>query len=161
MNKSKYLMIPRIIFEVIQLVNAIGQRYLWVESFCIVQDDDDDDKQQQLLIIWIYFCNSEIFIVGSAGSDANAGIRGKQFNQRRMLQPAGEVNGTQYNTAQHPIQQVLKRSMWNSRMWTFQEANLSRRVLIFTESSVYWSFKADIEREDISSESLVAGLGMS
>jgi hypothetical protein len=34
--------IPETILNAIQLVSAIGERYLWVDSLCIVQDDDSD-----------------------------------------------------------------------------------------------------------------------
>ena len=150
----KGLVIPRTIMDAIQLVKGIGMRYLWVDSLCIVQDDDTD-KQQQLTIMDSIYNNAELLVVAATGSDANAGLPGVGSTPRRMWQRIEKISGTQFTTAQPSLQQVLKWSVWNSRGWTFQEAILSRRALVFTESLVYWSCQVDTCREDINSESLV------
>lgn len=149
----KGLVIPRTIMDAIQLVKGIGMRYLWVDSLCIVQNDDTD-KQQQLTIMDSIYNNAELLVVAATGSDANAGLPGIGSTPRRMWQRIETISGTQFTTAQPSLQQVLKRSVWNSRGWTFQEAILSRRALVFTESLVYWSCQVDTSREDINSESL-------
>lgn len=150
-------MIPRTISDAIQLVKDIGQRYLWVDSLCIVQDDDND-KHGQLPIMDNIYSNAELVIIAAAGSDANAGLPGMPSTRRRNWQRVESINGTRLVTAQPPMRQVLDRSIWSSRGWTFQEAILSRRSPVFTENLLYWNCTADTWREDIKSESSVAGL---
>ena len=152
----KDLRVPRTIRDAIHLVKCIGMRYLWVDSLCIVQDDDND-KQQQLTIMDSIYSKAELLVVAAAGSDANAGLPGVGSTPRRISQSIEKVTGTQFITAQPSVQEVLRQSVWISRGWTFQEANLSRRALIFTGSLVYWSCHVDKCREDIISESPLGG----
>ncbi|KAI4212476.1 MAG: hypothetical protein LQ351_004728 [Letrouitia transgressa] len=154
-NGLKHLIIPRTISDAIQLVKDIGQRYLWVDSLCIVQDDNND-KQQQLPIMDSIFSDAELVVVVAAGSDANSGIPGIQRYQRGISQRIEIINGTQFITTQPPIQQALKKSVWSSRGWTFQEAILARRALVFTENLVYWNCQVETWREDITYESSLA-----
>lgn len=153
----KDLIIPRTIKDAMQLVKFIGKRYLWVDSLCIVQDDDNDKKQQLTIMDSIYI-NAELVIVAAAGGDANAGLPGMASTPRRISQSIERIEGIEFMTAQASVQQVLNRSMWNSRGWTFQELMLSRRALVFTENQIYWGCQENTWREDISSESSVSGL---
>ena len=153
------LMVPQTIMDAVQLVRSIGMRYLWVDSLCIEQDDDNK-KQQQLTIMDSIYASAELLIVAAAGSDANAGLPGIGSTPRRILQGIENISGVQLITAQSPVQQVLKWSAWNRRGWTFQEAVLSRRALVFTESLVYWCCQVTTWREDMSIESTVPGLAL-
>ena len=153
----KDMTIPHTVMDAIQLVKCIGMRYLWVDSLCIVQDDDND-KRQQLTMMDSIYNSAELLIVAAAGSDANAGLPGIGSTPRSVSQTIEKIAGVQFITAQPSVQQVLDWSVWNSRGWTFQESILSRRALVFTESLVYWNCQADTWREDIGSESPIAGL---
>ena len=146
----KDFIFPRTIKDAIHLVKCIGMRYLWVDSLCIVQDDDSD-RQQQLTIMDSIYSGAKLLVVAAAGSDANAGLPGIGSTPRRISQKIEEINGIQFITAEPSVQQALKLSVWNSRGWTFQEAVLSRRALVFTESLVYWCCQVDTFREGTSS----------
>ena len=153
----KSLMIPRTISDAIQFVRDIGERYLWVDSLCIVQDDDDD-KQQQLPFMANIYSYAELVIVAAAGCDADAGLPGIRDTRLQLSPHVEEIHGIRFMTAQPAVQQALEWSAWNSRGWTLQEAILARRALVFTESVVYWNCQVDTWREDMSCESLVARL---
>ena len=147
--------IPQTIIDAIELVKCIGMRYLWVDSLCIVQDDDND-KQQQLKIMGTIYNNAELLVVAATGGNANAGLPGIGNTPRRISQSHERIAGSNFISVQPLMQRVLKRSVWKSRGWTFQEAMLSKRALIFTESLVYWSCHVDSLREDISIDSGLA-----
>ena len=153
----KDLIIPRTISDAMQLVRYIGTRYLWVDTLCIVQDDEDD-KKQQLTIMDSIYTNAELLIVAAAGDDANAGHPGIDNNPTTKSQRTEKIDEIELMTAQASVQQVLNRSTWNSRGWTFQEVILSRRALVFTESLVYWSCQQNTWREDMGSKSSIVGL---
>ena len=150
-------LIPRTLMDAVYLVKCIGMQYLWVDSLCIVQDDDND-RQQQLTIMDSIFSGAKLLVVAATGSDANAGLPGIGSTPRRISQRIEKITGTQFITAQPSVQQAIEQSVWNSRGWTFQEAILSRRALVFTESLVYWCCQVDTCREDISSWSPDGGL---
>ena len=155
----KGLKLPRTISDAMQVVKYLGKRYLWVDSLCIVQDNDND-KEQQLSIMDSIYSNAELVVVAAAGGDANTGLPGIGSSPRRIPQRVEKIDGMQFITAQASVQQVLKRSIWNSRGWTFQEVALSRRALVFTESLVYWSCQVGTWREDMSTESSVVALSL-
>lgn len=46
--------LPRTIRDAISLVSNIGERYVWVDSLCIIQDDDEDKAQQILSMGAVY-----------------------------------------------------------------------------------------------------------
>ena len=104
------------------------------------------------------YTNAELVVVAAAGGDANVGLPGIGSTPRRVWQKNERIDGIEFITAQVSVQQVLEKSVWNSRGWTFQEVMLSRRALVFTESLVYWSCQMGTWREDMSSESSVVGL---
>ena len=149
--------IPRTISDAIQLMLHIGKRYLWVDSLCI-QQDDENDKKQQLAIMDNIYTNAEFVVVAAAGGDANAGLPGTGSTPRRITQTVEKINGVEFITTQTSVQQALERTVWNTRGWTFQELILSQRVLIFTESLVYWCCQLGTWREDMSGESSRVGL---
>ena len=153
----KGLKLPRTISDTMQVVKYLGKQYLWVDSLCIVQDNDND-KEQQLSIMDIIYSNSDLVVLATAGSEGNAGLPGIGSSPRRILQQVEKIDGVNFMTAQASVQEVLKRSIWNSRGWTFQEVALSRRALVFTESLVYWSCQGSTWREDMSSEYTVVEL---
>lgn len=148
----KDMTIPRTISDAIQLMLHIGKRYLWVDSLCIKQDDENN-KKKQLTIMDSIYTNAEFVVVAAAGGDANAGLSGIGSTPRRMTQTVEKIDGVEFFTTQSSIQRALKRTVWSRRGWTCQEVILSQRVLIFTESLVYWCCQWGIWREDMSGKS--------
>src|SRR5262249_19086739 len=47
------------------------------------------------------------------------------------------------------ISHALGSSTWNTRAWTFQEYQLSRRRLVFTDKQVYFQCRRDVMAEDV------------
>ena len=74
--------IPKTISDAMYLVLALGERYLWVDSLCIVQDDT---KQKHYYISRMDVIYSKAFatIGALSGKDANAGLPGIRPGSRR------------------------------------------------------------------------------
>lgn len=146
--------LPLTISDAMKLVRAPGNRYLWVDTLCIIQDDEND-KQQQLHVMDEIYRRADLLLVAASGNDAYAGLPGVEQPSRRRWQQIESIDGMQFITAQPMLRQVLDQSLWDTRGWTFQEAMLSRRAIIFTDNLMYWSCRCDAWREDISSESSI------
>lgn len=65
--------LPRTVNDAIDLIAALGQRYLWVDSLCLVQDDEEDVSMGIEQMNSIYH-GSYLTIVAASGADASAGL---------------------------------------------------------------------------------------
>ena len=73
--ESIYQQLPRTITDAIDLLKALGLRYLWIDGLCLIQDDADDVTLGVSMMNSIYH-GSYFTIVAAAGQDANAGLPG-------------------------------------------------------------------------------------
>ncbi|KAI2629519.1 heterokaryon incompatibility protein-domain-containing protein [Hypoxylon sp. NC1633] len=148
--------IPQTILDTIRLVRDIGFRYLWIDSLCILQDDDRDKLRHFPHMDTIYSCAS-LVIIAAAGQDAHAGLPGV-VRGRRAWQHNGNLDSVPFITAQPSLCEALERTMWNDRGWTFQEAMLAHRTIVFTDRLVYWNCHEDCWREDLACEVTLASI---
>jgi hypothetical protein len=130
--------IPKTILDAMSLTSDLGQRYLWVDSACILQDDPCDKKSQLPIMEFIYNRASFVIIVAS-GRNASHGLAGVVTPRLAWNRPIESLQGSNFTTGLSHVSHLLNISNWNSRGWTFQESLLARRVLIVTEHQVYWN----------------------
>jgi hypothetical protein len=144
--------LPRTIRDAISLTSQLGQRYLWVDSLCIINDDDEDRTAQIENMHFIYH-QAWLTIVAAAGDDANAGLPGlPPDNPRKYRQITGTAHGVKVARVDIWDHIDLEDSAWNSRGWTLQEKLCSRRTLIVTECIMNFQCAATLWREDIHRE---------
>ncbi|KAF1846033.1 HET-domain-containing protein [Cucurbitaria berberidis CBS 394.84] len=132
--------LPNTVSDAIKLVKALGQRYLWVDGLCLVQDDLDDVVLGINMMNSIYR-GSYFTIVAGSGTDANAGLPGLEHTEedgRRVPQIIREVAPGIHMTILHGIDWHLSRSTYNERGWTLQELVLPKRTVIFINGQVYY-----------------------
>ncbi|KAL8365414.1 hypothetical protein RB595_004289 [Gaeumannomyces hyphopodioides] len=141
--------LPRTIHEAIELTAALGERYLWVDSLCIVQNDPID-RNQQLSIMDAIYSVASVVLIAASGTDCWAGLPGVASNPRTLIpQCIRSVNGCRLAVVPPALVKAIKYSRWNTRGWTYQEAKLARRTLVFTDQLVYWACQVDSWREDL------------
>ncbi|KAF5657685.1 hypothetical protein FHETE_10290 [Fusarium heterosporum] len=132
--------IPQTIKDAMNLVWNIGERFLWVDALCIMQDDPEDVSHQTGRMDLIY-SKSLFTILAACGKDSESGLAGSPSNPRQIFQRQVEVSPCGLHIVPCVTlseEDTLQSSAWNSRGWTFQERLLSRRALVFTNSQVYW-----------------------
>jgi hypothetical protein len=64
--------LPKTFQDAVAIVQALGVRFLWIDSLCIVQDDVLDWKQESVRMAAIY-SNSYINIAATGSSDSRGG----------------------------------------------------------------------------------------
>ncbi|GAB1315588.1 Heterokaryon incompatibility protein-domain-containing protein [Madurella fahalii] len=141
------VVLPRTIADAMALVARIGERYLWVDSLCIIQDDDED-KADSIMKMDLIYQGSVLNIVAAAGIDSNAGLPGLWPGERDTMQHVEEVLPNVFMTHVSCLFSILSDAKYMTRGWTFQEFILSPRNLIFLENCVYFLCGSGVWSED-------------
>ncbi|KAF2996644.1 hypothetical protein E8E13_003203 [Curvularia kusanoi] len=126
--------LPHTIRDAMAWTKALGERYLWVNCLCVIQDVDANAMNHVLKAMGHIYATAELTIVAANGDHANSGLPG--FGQLSKMDIKGPIKDTwsKYVDLIWP-----HNSTWNSRGWTFQEALYSRRLLLFpSESQIIW-----------------------
>jgi hypothetical protein len=135
--------LPKTLHDAIKITRSLGERYIWIDSLCIVQDSPDDWAKESARMGRVY-SNSQCTIISSSD-----GADGGCFSERNVLEitPAALTlktkDGTQTNKLvilpYPPTREVLvAASPTKSRAWCLQEATLSPRIIRFTKYQTLW-----------------------
>ena len=128
--------VPITICDAVEFVRLLGERFLWVDSLCIDQADDSDKRAVIPEMLSIYGA-SYLTLVAAAGRDAQHGIPGVRPHSRnaeRCIIITRAPGHVVLLPARQDGPNVIKRSIWDTRAWTYQEHLLSTRSLFFTQS---------------------------
>jgi hypothetical protein len=137
--------LPQIIKDAIHVCRRIDEKYLWVDSLCIVQDDDFD-KMAQISAMDTIYTMARATIVAACRDDPSQGLT--CLRERSPSQLVSSVEGVRFITCATPINQILTNSLWWSRGWTYQEFVLSPRLVVFTSQQIFFCCYKEIKAED-------------
>ncbi|KAK0613671.1 heterokaryon incompatibility protein-domain-containing protein [Immersiella caudata] len=161
--------LPPLFRDVIALVRALGCRYIWIDSLCIIQDDPEDWTVESVKMSEVYD-NAVLNIAATGMRNSSVGlfrerIHGQGF--RDLVQSKSGTLKKSMETVEMPTEgvspvfsrvshdrshEVLYGDMEYfrtpmepllSRAWVFQERLLSRRTLHFGASEILWECRAD------------------
>ena len=139
--------IPLTIADAIKACSELGERYLWVDSLCILQDSAES-TQREIKAMGSIYTRSAFTIVAASGEHASSGLPGVSTALRSPTQSVQTFDNLEVMEVLPSILQDLETSTWNTRGWTYQEATLSSRTLIFTSTQVYFQCHARLCNED-------------
>ena len=133
--------LPGLYQDVFRLVNALGYRYIWIDSLCIFQGDRLDMLNEGLTMAEVYsgaICN---IVAGEAQT-------GRLFANRHqdIVNPFVDIfslgTGHQSITLRLEDTQLWSREVRHSpiasRGWVLQEQLLAPRTLYFGAGEVFW-----------------------
>ncbi|KAG9389039.1 HET domain containing protein [Pyrenophora tritici-repentis] len=138
--------LPETYQDAVFFCRNIGVDYIWIDSLCIVQDDDRDWREQASRMGDIYE-KSFVTIAAVASHDASEGLFRKTpdsrigfavprfpwIHVRKQVEKPNDSDDS-YSQATVPYIWPLYR-----RGWTYQELNLSPRVIRYGPEEVIWS----------------------
>jgi hypothetical protein len=142
--------LPDTITDSILFVRQLGERYIWIDALCIIQDDSQD-KFAQVHEMDLIYGLSYLTIIAAGGTTARDPLPGCR-PQTRSQQHIEVVQGLHLSAAPPRLTEALALSAWNTRCWTYQECALSRRRIYFTGQQVYFECQFDVLCEDIIAE---------
>ena len=128
-------LLPDTIKDAIDLCMYLNEKYLWIDSLCIIQDSPTEQKEQMSNMSTIYG-HAALTIVAAAGDDANAGLPGVRSDLPRRSTPTARIQSLNLTALPKASEFEVNASRWNTRAWTFQERTLSTRLLRFTKNSI-------------------------
>ncbi|KAK3392569.1 heterokaryon incompatibility protein-domain-containing protein [Sordaria brevicollis] len=138
--------VAKVIEDAIIVVRNLGKRYLWVDQLCIDQDSNTD-KQRQIHNMHNIYEGACATIVAAAGADSSFGLPGVSRTPRSE-QLYLKTTSFSLVGSLPLLSEALRNTVWCTRGWTYQEAVLSRRLIIFTEHQVYFTCRAATWGED-------------
>lgn len=142
--------LPPTVHHAIQIVRALGERHLWVDSLCILQDDEEHLAEQLRLMGAIY--HSATMTIVAADGDASDGIFGlpgispPRSHAQKVFRPFSnddQVFIWEQASLGSPSTAYFERG------WTFQEYQLSKRRLVFTQNRMFWRCSCARRDEDL------------
>ncbi|KLU91734.1 hypothetical protein MAPG_10683 [Magnaporthiopsis poae ATCC 64411] len=143
--------LPRTIRDAITVTRALGQRYLWVDRLCIVQDDEAN-KALQIAAMASIYANAYCTIVAADGADADAGLGGVGVPRSPSFPRVLELGADCHLRPAPEVERASSFTAWHSRGWTFQERLLTRRSLVFFRGTVKWQCRSSIWAEGVAAE---------
>ncbi|KAH7086185.1 heterokaryon incompatibility protein-domain-containing protein [Paraphoma chrysanthemicola] len=158
LNNIAMSSLPKTFRDAVVATRALGFRYLWVDSICIVQDDEQDWYRESRLMPMIYE-HATITLAASDAADSTEGLflerpygriafpsiqlpfitRDKTANRRTTL---GNYT-ISLDWRQEPFMIHMDPAFSNiyRRGWCTQELILSRRVVHFLREGMVWVCK--------------------
>ncbi|KAI0437207.1 heterokaryon incompatibility protein-domain-containing protein [Xylaria telfairii] len=146
--------IPHTISDSIFMCQELGIPYLWVDALCLDQDfahPHADPNMPNPLddVIGRIYQSAYLTIVCAAGSDSWSGLPGARPQRARKPSWVGtahlqeQVQDQWLGVYPGSSYQIMTRTRWDTRAWTYQEQLLSKRILAFTDDEVL--FECDTE----------------
>ncbi|KAF3037795.1 hypothetical protein E8E12_005066 [Didymella heteroderae] len=135
-------LLPNLYQDAIELTRAIGKKYIWIDSLCIIQDSKEDWASECERMSDIY---SNCFMTISAMSYQNnelgfRRIRPEDVPPHHSLCPLTGHPGT-YVYVRSAIDHKSRTDYLRYRAWAFQELLLSPRILHLTSTAM--AFECD------------------
>ncbi|KAK0639233.1 heterokaryon incompatibility protein-domain-containing protein [Cercophora newfieldiana] len=141
--------IPKTVRDAMRITEALGERYLWVDALCIVQDDAAF-KHAELANMASIYAGSDLTIIAADGEDVSSGLCGifgvsdARFSRQQVFDLGHGTSVVQ----RRKWAATPPDNAWKGRCWTFQEGVFSRRKLIFHDGRVSWECAAAVWHED-------------
>lgn len=141
--------LPCIMEDAIEIVQQLGEKYLWIDLLCIEQNNPVM-KKIQIKQMDVVYSHAQLTIVVLARSNVHQGIPGIRPGSRKVehysvrIEGQSLVVGTIWNHFY-----TIAGSTWNTRGWTLEEGMLSRRCLIFGPNEMFFDCRSGVGSETL------------
>jgi hypothetical protein len=140
------MQIARVIRDAMTLVSDMGERYLWADTLCIVQDDPVGkmDAIGNMDIIYGHALMSIIAASGLSAADSLPGVA----EERPLMTLNHTIEGIPLVWRGAELSDNLRYSQYETRGWTLQEKLISRRCLYLGRDQAFFLCSSSYECED-------------
>ncbi|KAK4450449.1 heterokaryon incompatibility protein-domain-containing protein [Podospora aff. communis PSN243] len=135
--------LPRTIYDALVVTRGLDLRYLWVDAMCIVQDDSDDMAEQIGQMHAVYHNAYATISAATAAASKDGFLHPRTTYAPFLLRARLSTNtfGTVLASPEPNVSRPLDTTEYPlfTRGWTYQEHQLSPRLLIYTPLGlVFW-----------------------
>lgn len=148
--------LPKTFRDAINICRRLDVGYLWIDSLCIFQDDLADWHAQAASMGRVY-ASASCNIAATGAINGSYGLRFtrnlKAVKPFHVIAPGrfwlggDEQPSVQYIVCPSGYDDDIRYSPLNKRAWVLQERFLSRRIMHFTRSGVFWECLADLSND--------------
>ena len=134
--------LPTTFQDAVKLAQAIGIKYIWIDSLCIIQDNSRDWHSEAKMMGDVYR-NATLVVAASGARDSRFGLfispRPAITVYKIPYRTAGEIQGT-FNMIESPdeVGSNPANGPLERRAWTYQERYLARRFVSFMPGGIRW-----------------------
>lgn len=135
----RYDEFPSTFKDAVTVTRALGRRYLWIDSICILQGPDGDFKEESKRMEDVYSGAYCVIAASCASSHYSGFLETRNKRDYVALRREAESEAPFYicqnidNFKGHVLEGALNR-----RGWVLQEHALAQRTIFFTEHQTYW-----------------------
>lgn len=164
--------LPPTFRDAVSIVRALGLRFIWIDSLCIVQDSPEDWKHESTLMASIY-SNSYVNIAATGAADNFKGCLAPRklihqsipISTKGLLEPEQEDKAVFVRTSLDDLHKYFSTptilrseatNLWERekkeaplllRAWVFQERYLAPRTLHFCSSELVMECRQELRCE--------------
>lgn len=132
---------PSTFRDAVITTRALGRRYLWIDSICIIQGKDGDFGQEAPRMEDV-FSGANCVLAASSAHSQQDGFLNPREEEHKFLQ----LNNNQQPSAPTPFicefidnfDEDVLNSPLSKRGWVMQERALARRTIYFTNKQAYF-----------------------
>lgn len=130
----------RTTYFAVSIIKLLGERYIWIDSLCIVQDDEQvvDRTLSQMHMV---HATSVLCLVAKAGQDCKLRASRHPMDSRDARHDGEKLTGGYH--CHYPPKFAVTGCSYDERAWTFQDFMFSRRRLIFYHGPLSWFCQSD------------------
>jgi hypothetical protein len=147
--------LPKTFQDAVIMTRALGVRYLWIDSLCIVQphlahwDTGLEDWNVEAKKMETYYNLAYCTIAATSASGSSDGFL-KPRKAADFVKLRGKFSSPLYvyENIDHFEDDVMEGGL-NKRGWVFQERALSRRIIHFTSTQTYWECGKGVRCESL------------
>lgn len=153
---------PQNFQDAICMTRALGFRYIWIDSLCIIQDSADDWAREGSQMDKIYKF-ARLTLAATSASTSEDGfleyhLKNDTFtiplthcidpSEALLCCPVYQIVAQHHETRSYDrMEPSVDMTIRNTRGWTLQERHLSRRLLHFTRTQIFWECRRGFASE--------------
>lgn len=146
--------LPRTFREAIEITQALGKRYLWIDALCILQDEMGiEDWRTESVLMEAYYFNSFCTIAATVSGDVTQGLF-RERNSDAFDMPVLPLHNDQARVESCVLLDASgwdptegNRAVLSRRAWVWQERLLSRRVVHFGRDQIAFECRHGLATE--------------